>query len=249
MLVLDGRPVELEAHMERLSLSLRSLFGIDLPRETRESVLDGARPVEHGKLRITIVPRPDGSPTTAIATTPVERPLVFPDPTGAVVLRTVVVDGGLGEHKWADRDLLERAEAGAPAGVVPLLVDRDGWVLEAARGSVFAPRDGRLLTPPTDGRILPGIARRRVIEVADSLGIETREGPLALADLRAGEAFLAGSVRGIEPVRSVDRFELDPVGALSPAIAARLKRRWLPVPEAATAASVAIGRRADPLAR
>ena len=74
--------------------------------------------------------------------------------------------GGLGEHKWVDRSLLDEAQAALPAGALPLIVDADGAVLEASRANLFAVRDGALFTPPLDGRILPGVTRARVIEIA-----------------------------------------------------------------------------------
>jgi para-aminobenzoate synthetase/4-amino-4-deoxychorismate lyase len=247
MLVLGGRVVELEAHLRRLDASLSSLFDARLPPGTRGQVVDRARPVEHGKLRLTVVPARRGLAAT-ISTAEVERPLVFPARGDAVALRSVVVDEGLGAHKWADRALLEGAEVEAP-DAVPLLVDRTGMVLEASRGSVFASRHGKLATPPADGRILPGIARRRVLEVSRAQGIEVAERALTTEDLRAGEVFLAGSVRGIEPVRSVDGSDLPTGDGIGPRIATGLKRRWLRVPQAKSAATVAIGRRGDPLAR
>ena len=53
-----------------------------------------------------------------------------------VVLRPVVVPGGLGPHKWRDRTLLESHEADDPA-TLPLLLDADGLVLETSRTSVI----------------------------------------------------------------------------------------------------------------
>jgi para-aminobenzoate synthetase/4-amino-4-deoxychorismate lyase len=249
MLVLGGRPVELEAHLQRLSASLSSLFGAELPPSARRAILTRAQSIEHGKLRVTVAPDPERTLATTIVTRELARPLVFPSRSGSVALRSIVVDDGLGAHKWADRALLERAEAELAPGAVALLVDRDGRALEASRGSLFAAREGAILTPPEDGRILPSIARRRVLEVARAAGIETHEQGLGLDELRSGEVFLAGSVRGVEPVRSVDGFELAAPGELSARIAAGLKRRWLRVPGAGAAATVAIGRRAGRPAR
>jgi branched-subunit amino acid aminotransferase/4-amino-4-deoxychorismate lyase len=247
MLVLDGLAVELDAHLRRLDASLSSLFDARLPTDIRQTVTERARAVRHGKLRLTVVPNRRTLSTT-IATTEVAPPFVFPDRESAVALRSVAVDGGLGPHKWADRALLEGAEAAAP-GTVPLLLDGDGWILEASRGSVFAASDGILLTPPVDGRILPGIARQRVIEVAAAQGLETREERLDLAELHRGEAFLAGSVRGVEPVRSVDGLDLPRLDEICARIATGLKRRWLAIPQAGLAAVVSVGRRGDPPAR
>jgi uncharacterized protein YaaQ len=92
--------------------------------------------------------------------------------------------------KWADRALLEPTGEAAP-GALPLLLDRGDTVLEASRANVFIVRDGGLATPPADGRILPGITRARVIEIAGNAGVEVREVDLALTDLLgAEEAFL-----------------------------------------------------------
>ena len=70
-----------------------------------------------------------------------------------IVLTPYVLPGGLGEHKWVDRRLVDAL------GGTPLLLDADGTVLEAGWASVLVRRDGRLLTPRTDGRILPSTSR------------------------------------------------------------------------------------------
>lgn len=248
MLVLDGRPVELDAHLERLSSSLDALFSAEPSSDVRALVLDRARDIRHGRLRLTVVPE-RGRLKAEVTATEVEPVHVFPPADRGVALRSVVVAGGLGAHKWADRRLLERAAAAAASGELPLLVDADGTALEASRGSVFAAGEGWLATPPTDGRILPSIARRQAIEVAKADGIEAREERLTVDDLRRGEVFLAGSVRGVEPVRSLDGVELVAAGEVSARIAAGLKRRWLRVPQGESVAVVAGGRRGGRPAR
>lgn len=238
MLVLEGRPVELDAHLERLATSLAALYNTPLPATARDAVLDNALQVRHGKLRLTVVPEGEGGLDTQISTQEVETDEVFPAPERGAVLRSFVVDGGLGDHKWADRRLLERAAAASP-NELPLLLDRDGTVLEASRGSVFCADDGGLTTPPTDGRILPSIARRQAIEVARAAGIEMREQKLTLDDLHRGEVFLSGSVRGIEPVRRLDGVDLLRPGEISARVAAGLRRRWLQAPPGESVAVLA----------
>jgi len=120
-----------------------------------------------------------------------------------------VVPGGLGEHKWVDRSLLDEAQAGLPGDVLPLVVDSDGAVLEASRANVFVVHDGALHTPPLDGRILPGITRARLIERAAAAAIPVHERALSRDDLLAAdEVFLTGSVRGIELATSLDGIAL-----------------------------------------
>jgi para-aminobenzoate synthetase / 4-amino-4-deoxychorismate lyase len=250
MLVLGGEPVELEAHLDRLAASLDTLYEADLPRGATNEVRARARAIRQGKLRLTVSPAAAGELETEIATAEVGAEEIFPGPEQGISLRSLVVDRGLGNHKWADRRLLEQAEAAQP-GELALVVDSDGTVLEAARASVFAVlAGGQLRTPASDGRILPGIARQRVLDVADDEKIDACEDRLTLDHLdEASEVFLAGSVRGIEPVGSVDGSQLPAPGPVSSRIAAGLRRRWLRVPQAGSAAAVSIGPRAGQPAR
>jgi para-aminobenzoate synthetase / 4-amino-4-deoxychorismate lyase len=247
MLVLDGNPVEMEAHLRRLSASLADLFAAELPGDASERVLEGACPLRHGKLRLTVAPGAVSMEAEVLATE-LEPECVFPSSEHGVALRSVFVEGGLGPHKWADRRLLERAAAAA-ADELPLVVDGGGEALEAARGSIFTGGRDWLATPPLDGRILPSIARQRALEIARAEGVEVREQALSLQDLRRDGVFLAGSVRGIEPVRSLDGIELPPPGEVSVRIAAGLRRRWLQAPEAEPVAAVAGERRGGRPAR
>ena len=137
-------------------------------------------------------------------------------------LRTVTVPGGVGAHKWADRRLLD-ALAARVTPAQPLLCDLDGHVLEAARANAFvlAP-DGTLCTPPLDGRILPGVTRARVLEVAGELGIAAREAVLTPAMvLGAREVLVTGALGGAERADSLDGRPLPAVG-LAERIAERL---------------------------
>lgn len=246
MLVLEGRPVELDAHLGRLAASLAALYDAGLPDGVTDAVLDRASDVDHGKLRLTVAPNGDGQLETRVSTTEVAHARVFPPPERGIALRSFIVAGGLGDHKWADRRLLERTAASSP-NELTLLVDADGAVLEAARGSVFSAGEGWIATPPTDGRILPSIARGQAIEVARAAGVDAREERLTLDDLHRGdEVFIAGSVRGIEPVRSLDGLDLPLRGKISARIGVGLRRRWWRAPQGEPFAAVAGGRQGGP---
>jgi len=238
MLVVAGRAVELDAHLGRLSASVETLYGRALPERARSLVLDRAAGIDRGKLRLTAIPAAD-APRLRVEAEEIDPGAVFPGPERAASLRSCVVAAGLGEHKWADRDLLDRIAAASP-GELPLLLDADGAVLEASRASVFVIREEGLVTPPTDGKILPSIARQQAIEVAAGEGIETSEQRLTLDDLRIAEVFLTGSVRGVEPVRLLDGAELAAPGEISGRLAAGLRSRW-EVPAGEPAAAAAAG--------
>ena len=100
-------------------------------------------------------------------------------------------------------------------------------MLEAGWANVFAAHNGALVTPPADGRILPGIVRARAIELARLAGIGVAEKRLTRRQLLdADEVFLTGSVRGIEPARALDGAELGAVSNLVLDISTRLRRHW-----------------------
>jgi para-aminobenzoate synthetase / 4-amino-4-deoxychorismate lyase len=218
-LVTGGRPVALDAHLARLGASLTALYGLAVPGGARAQVEQAAAGVELGRLRLTV--GSDGEPSVRVAD--VDPALVFP--SNGISVALVAVPGGIGAHKWADRRLLEQAEAQVgPA--VPLVVDADdGAALESSRGSLFVVREGVLVTPPADGRLLPGITRAQAIDVIRGLGVELREEAVDLA--AADEVFMTGAVRGVEPVaRCAGVAEWDS-GELTARVAAELRAIWL----------------------
>jgi para-aminobenzoate synthetase / 4-amino-4-deoxychorismate lyase len=243
LLILDGEPVELEAHLDRIAASLAALFGAELPPGLAAEVRTRARGVALGRLRIDVDPAGAGA---ALSSEDVDLADFFPGWERAAVLGSLPCEGGLGPHKWADRRPLGRAGK----GTVPLLVDADEEVLEAGRANVFLARGGALFTPAADGRILPGIARAGAVAAAREAGIEVTEGAVWKAELlSADEVFLTGSVRGVEPARSLDGASLPPPGALSRRVGEGLRRRWLGAPVAAVAPAPAAAPRPGPPAR
>jgi para-aminobenzoate synthetase / 4-amino-4-deoxychorismate lyase len=220
LLVHDRRPVELEAHLARLQASLTELF----PDRSAPNLQLGEIPIEEGAMRIDV-----DAMTDRLAAEISFRGVG--EATETLALRSFPFHGGLGRHKWRDRVLLDRAQG--ELGGLPLLVDTHGELLEAARANVFAVRDGALFTPPLDGRILPGITRKRVIEIAKSREIPVREESLTRESLfLADEVFLTGSVRGIEPGAALDGKPLAGAGPLAATLAAELRRAWLGAPVA-----------------
>ncbi len=221
LLVVDGRPIELDAHLDRMAASVRELFGAP----TMARVVGPARVLAEtqahelplGRLRVTLAPDDYGKLDLSATTAKVEPTMLFPGDEGRATLGTIAVPGGLGGHKWVDRRLLNQA-GGVLDGALPLIVDVDGAALEAERANLFIATNDTLTTPPADGRILPGVARARVIEIARELDIDVAERPIPLTELDdADEVFLTGSVRGVEPVRT---------GPITARVSGELRRRW-----------------------
>jgi para-aminobenzoate synthetase/4-amino-4-deoxychorismate lyase len=219
LLVLGGRPVELAAHMARLRASVGALFAAPVPDGAREALLERAQGLRVGRARLDVAPDRSGVLAADVRTAPVDPAIVFPGIDRGARLVPLTVPGGWGAHKWADRALLD---AHAPDGGVSLIVDEDGTVLEAARANVFIVEGETILTPPADGRILPGVTRARVIEL-----LAAREEIVSLERLAtADEVFLTGAVRGIEPATSCEGARVWTQDAVTGAAAAALRRHW-----------------------
>jgi para-aminobenzoate synthetase/4-amino-4-deoxychorismate lyase len=219
LLVRDGRPIELDAHMERLRSSLATLYDAPVPPGTELLLLDQARELTLGRLRLTVAPNGDDTLAANVRVAPVEPAQVFPAFERAASLVRLLVPGGLAGHKWADRTIVEPMEA---TGAVPLILDGDDAVLEASRANVFIVESGEIVTPPLDGRLLAGVTRRRILEL-----LPVREEPVGLDRLLAAdEVFLTGSIRGVEPVRDFETTRQWTEGTLTGVVSDHLRRHW-----------------------
>jgi Amino-transferase class IV len=227
LLAIDGRPIFLDSHLERLKASAEAVFGESVPGTLAPSIEAAASGLKLGRLRAAVSWTAPGEPRSHIEAAEVEPDQFFPAAGEGRSLHPVEVEGSLGPHKWANRSWME--ELNLPlSDSVPLLVSaRTKEVLETIRGNVFMLKEGALITPALDGRILPGIAREQTIEVARDLGVEVAERPIHLDELlQADEVFTTASVRGIEPIGSIAAAEFGD-GPDAPALAAKLRRVWL----------------------
>ena len=198
ILVRGGTPVDLRAHLARLAAQRRRALRhppARRPRDARSRRRRGRAAATPSHRRNSDRHRGARRGTRCRASLPTpwcSRPAVLP--------------GGLGAHKWRDRRLLD--ELAERLDAVPLILDLDGDVLEAAYANLFIVEGTHLVTPPLDGRQLPGTVRARVLALHPA-----REERLTLDRIAAAdELLLASSIRGIHPARLVDgeepRFQL-----------------------------------------
>ncbi|MBA2348246.1 MAG: chorismate-binding protein, partial [Solirubrobacterales bacterium] len=180
--VTDGVPLRLEAHLERLAHGAR-LVPVAVPVDIRSRIKARARTLEDGRLRVEV--NHDG-----VTVTDGPMPAVGPP----VVLAPCLLPGGLGPAKWADRELVDALSRAL--GATPLFVDADGALLEAGWATVWIEEGGVLVTPPLDGRILPGVARAALL-AGDP---RCREGAVSLTRARAADAvWISTALRGLAP--------------------------------------------------
>jgi para-aminobenzoate synthetase / 4-amino-4-deoxychorismate lyase len=196
VLVEHGRPLRVEHHLDRLAASVRELYGARLPATVLAGVQSAAAGASR-RSRLRIEADRDGSVTMTVS--PADRERRTPQ-----LLAPFALPGGLGAHKWRDRELIDALAAVLP-GRVPLLVDTDGLVLEAGYANVWIVEGDALITPPADGRILPGTTRAALLAgeraVEDVAGErEPREEPIDLLRLASAESvFLTSSISGPHP--------------------------------------------------
>ncbi len=187
--VADGAIQALPEHLERIDSSVAELYGRHLPADMAERARAVARPL-HGRHRMRIQASPTPDRLTVNVTT---EPYTPPDRDRVYALAPAVLPGGIGPHKWCDRRLLHRLSSGGP---VPLLVEADGELLEAAWANVWILEGKRIVTPPADGRILPGVTRELLLGHARGIGLTAIAEPISLGRARQADAiFLTSSLR------------------------------------------------------
>jgi len=97
------------------------------------------------------------------------------------------------------------------AGASEAILIRDGLALEGASTNLFVVLDDVLYTAPTDQRILAGITRDLLVELARKHGQSVREEVVAAGDLaRASEIWVSSSTREMVPVTTLNDL---PVGS------------------------------------
>ncbi len=214
LLVEDGQPVRIEAHLARLRRGA-AVLGLPLPDLDFSAAMVtilAANGLTEGSLRLTvtrgsgprgIAPPLDTRPTVMIAAAPATPP---PPPARCIVatrtrrnehspLASIKSLNGLDS-------ILARIEAGERGADDAILLNTAGRIAEATAANVFVALDGRLVTPPVADGALPGVRR------AEILARGAGEASLTPDDLRRAEALFLTSSLAVRPVCRIDGREL-----------------------------------------
>lgn len=226
MLAHNSVVFRLDRHLERLRNTVK-LLGLrvaateeDLRGACRQ-VLD-ANGLSEARMRITLTSGSvrGGDPTTLVTAEPLAN---YPAEWYAKGIPVIVssfkqasgdVTFGYKTGCYLPR-ILARQEAAAKRAEEALWFTTGHLLAEACFNNVFLVLGGKVLTPPRDTPVLPGIARQAVLELCGELGIpRDDQTPLTVHEmLSAEEIFLTGSTTLIRPVVQV---EAHPVGDGTP---------------------------------
>jgi branched-chain amino acid aminotransferase len=197
-----GRPYALEAHLDRLERSAAAI-DLDAQRAALEPEIDSLLEangetdaqmrllITRGGRRIVLIePLVEHADTVALAS--------------VTYTPTIILTGVKSLSYGANMHATRIAKGGGADDA--LLVRPDRIVLEAPTSTIFWVSGGELRTPSLEAGILDSITRRVVIEAMD-----VAEGEYDVDDLLgASEAFLASTVREIQPIAAIDDTVLDP---------------------------------------
>jgi D-alanine transaminase len=146
------------------------------------------------------------------------KPTVFMMSTPLVTPAPALVESGVAcitaqDYRWLNCDIKSVSLLGncmlrqlsADVGAVETILFRDGKLTEASSSNVFVVRDGKLLTPPKDHLVLPGITYDVVLEIARAREFEVEVRAVSEAEVRsADEIWVTSSTKEVLAVTTLD---------------------------------------------
>jgi D-alanine transaminase len=126
----------------------------------------------------------------------------------------------LEDERWSNCDIktvqilpnaMAKQKAKDQGAFDAIFISKEGIVREGTSSNFFIVKDGRIITHPLTNNILPGITRKVVMDLADSLGIKTEEKFVPKSDIfSADEAFLTGTITEILGIKTIDNIQIGP---------------------------------------
>jgi D-alanine transaminase len=220
----NGKPFTLAEHLERLE---RSCNGISLamPMPRAQLVTEIARFLSHAPLK-------DGMVYLQVTRGAAPRNHIFSDskPTLLFYTRALppVPKAGQGEgvklmsipdERWKrcwvkSIALLPNVlakNAAVSAGADEAVFVEDGLITECSASNFFAVLDRKLITHPVGPKVLPGITRKVLLDLAEDVDVQVVERPVSEAEaLHADELFITSTTREIAWVSHWNGREIAP---------------------------------------
>jgi len=100
-----------------------------------------------------------------------------------------------------------------------IMLNYRGYIAEGTITNIFFIRDRTLCTPGIEVGILDGITRKIILDAAEELGIEVKEGRFRREEIyRAKEAFISNTTMEVLPVAQVDDARIGMPGIITKAL-------------------------------
>jgi branched-chain amino acid aminotransferase len=217
----NGKVFALDEHLERLAGSARVL-GLPVPSyDWRPLIAELLRcnllqrcdawvriTLTRGPADPIVLPPVPPRPTTIVMVKPIDPTLAAKQRRGvAVTLLPYSRHGFIPEHKSLNYlpAVVGKVLAARHGAYDGIFVRGEHFITEGTTSSLFVVQGKSLWTTPIGG-ILPGVTRRRVLDLAERARLRTLERDLTTTDLlEADEAFLTSSISEIMPIVEVDQ--------------------------------------------
>jgi branched-chain amino acid aminotransferase len=219
MRAVDGTVFRLDDHLQRLNTSAETLaiansHSDEQIRQAIDEVLT-ANNLSNARLRLQVSNGPIGADGTAVTNLLVTATEFTPYPTEYYEKGVRVA---LTDFRQSSKDpfcghkttcygprLTALKNAHEKLATEALWFTTENLLAEGSISNVFLVKDSELYTPPVQTPVLPGIARKTVLEIAEAETIPCHEQPLQVGDLLgADEVFLTNVVMEVLPVTSVE---------------------------------------------
>lgn len=221
--VYDGRIAELDAHLERLQDSAKTLAFADVPssEDVRAAIFatleaNGMRDNAHIRLTLTrgekvtsgMNPRFNQSGCTLIVVAEWKPPVYSDDGIRVITASTRRNSPQCLDSKIHHNNLLNNILASIEANVAgvdsAIMLDVNGFVSETNDTNLFLVRRELVLTPHADS-CLPGLTRKMILRICDEQDIPAEERNLSLTEVyTADEVFTSGTMGELTPVLEAD---------------------------------------------
>lgn len=149
---------------------------------------------------------PKVPPTIFLFTAPMVPPSAAQREKGVAVITTPDIRWGRCDLKTVAllANILARQQS-VDVGATETVMIRDGYLTEGSASNTFIVKNGVIMAPPKDCRMLPGITYDVVFELAEKHGAKCEVRPISEAELRdADEIWITSSTKEVLPVSTLD---------------------------------------------
>lgn len=218
--VVDGRCIALDRHLQRLQDGLDAIrieFDAASLASVHEELIrrNGLREVPRGSVYVHVTrgvaPRSHAFPVGVEPTVLVRAQQIAGLPASVLEHGTKAVTAP--DIRWGRADIKTTGllpnvlaeQAAIDRGANDVVFVRGDEVVEGSHTNVFGVIDGVLVTAPADHRILAGVTRGIVLELARDVGVDVEERTWTVAELAAAdEVLMTSTTAGVRPIVAVD---------------------------------------------